>query len=125
MKIEIISQSLNEISFVYNGMIWNTNYQGNCIQDKQIDVELEILDALIWNFNVFAFNILDSLKENHLDKKGFYSLIFDILEIDENNLVITKEGDSIMFLEIDGIPENTTGYLKVYFNNFNIYPSNY
>lgn len=125
MKIEIISQSLNEISFVYNGMIWNTNYQGNCIKDKQIDVELEVLDTLIWNINVFAFNILDSLKENHLDEKGFYSLIFDILEIDENNLVITKEGDSIMFLEIDGIPEYTTGYLKVYFNNFKIYPSNY
>lgn len=125
MKVEINSQSLSEISFVYNGIIWNTNYQGNFIHDKQIDVELEILDTLIWNVNVLAFNIHDSLKENDLETRGFHSLIFDILEIDENNLVITKEGDSIMLLEIEGIPENTTGYLKVYFKNFNIYPSNF
>jgi hypothetical protein len=100
---------------------------GSCIADwesekpengKSYDIEFEVEDTLIYGKTIY---FTESNEYQIKMENGNTIFVGNIDAISDDGVAAIKMGDSILLVEVENFPVETTGFVKIVANNVKLY----
>ena len=124
IKVLSLNSNSNEslVSFesiVGNGIaVWSGNLPA---QNDSVDVELNIDDDFTWGENITTTDTDTSTITMENDELHF---VAEVVALEDEDCLTIKLGGTILFLDIEGAPNDISGWVKGLASQVSLHPSN-
>ena len=122
MKIEILEIKNALVSFHSELGEGYAKWRGEKpLLNHTYDVEVDIDDEFIWGQNISKTNNTSSMT---WDDTYNIIAVAEVIEYDEDGCLAVKLDESVILLEVEGAPDNVSGYVKFEAKDVTLFPVN-
>lgn len=83
------------------------------------EVEVDIDDEFIWGQNITTTDAISSITR---DDSYYIIAIAEVITYDEDGCLAVKLNESVILLEVEGVPNNVSGYVKFEAKDVTLFP---
>jgi hypothetical protein len=122
MKIKILDISDSLVRFRSESGEGYAKWSGEKpLPNHNYDVELDINDEFIWGQNITT---IDATSTSMRGDNYKISAVAEVISYEEDGCLSVKLNESVILLEVEGAPDNVSGYVKLDAKDVTLFPVN-